>query len=202
MNTFVRTNYFSLSKVKSRTYGDSGYSTNCRANLQDLLGNCGWRYESSLGAVPNLCSIVLTCRVRSPLICKPIITRRELVVRNTGALSPHLPPPPRLSRIRHRGQVYQSPSHVGSHCWRPDRWLPDGCTIITCHSQQTWGAEDYGDKERRLRFGQCVRQSTGPTDKQPHRTRVNIGYPTSGVAQCAMREAAQHIRGVSKARQL
>jgi hypothetical protein len=29
-----------------------------------------------------------------------------------------------------------------------------------------------------------------------------IGCPTSGAAQCAMREAAPHARGVSKARQL
>jgi hypothetical protein len=31
---------------------------------------------------------------------------------------------------------------------------------------------------------------------------VNIGCPTSGAAQRAMREAAPHPRGVSKARQL
>jgi hypothetical protein len=31
---------------------------------------------------------------------------------------------------------------------------------------------------------------------------LSIGYPTSGVAQRAMREAAPHARGVSKARQL
>jgi hypothetical protein len=29
-----------------------------------------------------------------------------------------------------------------------------------------------------------------------------IGCPTSSIAQCAMREAAPHARGVSKARQL
>jgi hypothetical protein len=31
---------------------------------------------------------------------------------------------------------------------------------------------------------------------------INIGPPTSGIAQHAMREAVPHARGVSKARQL
>jgi hypothetical protein len=34
------------------------------------------------------------------------------------------------------------------------------------------------------------------------RFEENIGCPTSGVAQHAMREAAPHARGVNKARQL